>query len=185
MQSVELAQDGLEIKFYATNSEHSNEYGLKSVKPLFFKYLFVEVNKRNRGNGTQLLKMIDEYAEKNNYDLIFGRIPISAEFTKDNRISLFSDIEMIKNWLHKNGYSINTMNDDFYKSIKKEKPLKSFNGIGFNNCLELGKYEVTTEIKIKSFTKLSEAKLFYDESKGEKHIWDLVKNELVDAFYYK
>jgi hypothetical protein len=185
MQVVELEQDGLEIKFYQTTSEHSNEYGLKSVKPLFLEHLFVEINKRNRCNGTQLLKMIDEYAEKNNYDLIFGRIPISAEFTKDNRISLFSDIEMIKNWLHKNGYSINTMNDDFYKSIKKEKPLKHIEGCGFHYLQDDWEFEVITESERKVFSNKIEAINFYNRAKGEKSFYDSIQNELVDAYYYK
>jgi len=185
MQSVELEQDGLEIKFYETNSEHSNEYGLKSVKPLFLKHIFVDAQKRNRGNGTQLLKMIDEYTEKNNYDLIFGRIPISAEFTKDNRISLFSDIEMIKNWLHKNGYSVNTNNDDFHKLIKKPKPLKHIEGCGFHYLHDDWEFEVITELERKVFSNRTEAINFYNRAKGEKSFYDSIHNELVDAYYYK
>jgi GNAT superfamily N-acetyltransferase len=183
MQSVELEHAGLEIKFYESTSEHAQEYGFKASKPIFFKHLLVDKTKRNRGNGKGLLKMVEEYAEKNNCDLIFGHIPNDAEFTKDSRISFFSDIEMIKNWLHKNGYAIIPENNDFHKVLKTEKPLKFYGGIGFNNCIESGTYQVITEIQQKIFTKLSEAKSFYNEAKGEKAIWDYDKNELIDSRY--
>jgi GNAT superfamily N-acetyltransferase len=78
MQSVELKHEGLEIKFYETTIEHAKSYGLKASKPIFLNHLLVDVNKRNRGNGKALLNMIQEYAEKNNFDLIFGHIPNDA-----------------------------------------------------------------------------------------------------------
>jgi GNAT superfamily N-acetyltransferase len=185
MQSVELEHAGLEIKFYESTSEHAKEYGLKASKPIFFKHLSVDKNKRNRGNGKGLLNIIEEYAEKNDVDLIFGHIPNNAEFTKDSRLTFFSDVEMIKNWFHNNGYAINTDNNDFHKVIKKEKPLRTYSGIGFKNCSESGTYQVCTEIEQKIFKKLSEAKSFYDEAKGEKAIWDYDKDELLDARYRK
>jgi hypothetical protein len=61
--------------------------------------------------------MIQEYAEKNNFDLIFGHIPNDAEFTKDERVCFFSYIEMIKNMLFINGYAINSENNDFHKVL--------------------------------------------------------------------
>ena len=185
MKSIELEHEGLEIKFYESTSEHAKEYGLKASKTIFFKHISVDKRKRNRGNGKGLLKMVQEYAEKNNFDLIFGHIPNDAEFTKDSRFTIFSDIEMIKNWLHNNGYAINIENNDFHKVIKKEKPLRTYNGIGFKNCSESGTFQVITEIQQKIFTKLSEAKSFYDEAKGEKAIWDYDKDELLDARYRK
>jgi GNAT superfamily N-acetyltransferase len=183
MQSVELQHEGLEIKFYETTPEHAREYGFNVSKPIFFKHLLVDINKRNRGNGKALLDMVQEYAEKNNYDLIFGYIPNDAEFTKDDRKSFFSDIEMIKNWLFRNGYAINPENNDFHKVLKIQKPLKFYGGIGFSNCSELGNFEVTTELEKRKFTKLSEAKLYYETIKGEKSIWDLGNDELIDAWY--
>jgi GNAT superfamily N-acetyltransferase len=183
MQSVELEHEGLEIKFYETTSEHAKEYGLKASKPIYFKHLSVDTNKRNRGNGKALLKMVEEYAEKNNCDLIFGNVPNDAEFTKDERVSFFSDIEMIKNWLFRNGYAINPDNNDFHKVLKTQKPLKFYGGIGFSNCSELGVYEITTEFEKRKFTKLSDARMFYETIKGEKSIWDLDKDELVDSWY--
>jgi hypothetical protein len=185
MKSVELAHDGLEITFYETTSEHSSQYGLKASKPIFFKHLLVEKYKRNRGNGNALLKMIEEYAENNNFDLIFGHIPQTAEFSKDSRICFFSDIEMIKNWLFRNGYSITPDNNDFYKIVKLEKPLKSYGGIGFNKCSEKANYSVNTEFEIKKFSNLSDAKSYYEKTKGEKAIWNLDIDELVDAWYRK
>lgn len=185
MQSVEIEHAGLEIKFHLTTTEHAKEYGLNASKPIFLNHLLVDNKKRNRGNGKGLLRIVQEYAEKNDVDVIFGHIPNNAEFTKDSRLTFFSDAEMIKNWLHNNGYAINPHNNDFHKVIKVEKPLKLYNGIGFKNCLESGKYEVTTEFEIKVFTKFSEAKSFYDEAKGEKAIWDLLKYELLDARYRK
>ena len=186
MKSVELEHAGFEIKFYETTTEQAKEYGLKASKPIFFKHLLVDEKKRNTGNGKQLLKMVEEYAENNNCDLIFGHIPNDAQFTKDStRLNFFTETEMIKNWLHDNGYAINTDNYHFHKVIKKEKPLRTYSGIGFNNCTESGTYQVFTEIQTKIFTKLSEAKSFYNESNGEKAIWDYDKNELLDARYRK
>jgi GNAT superfamily N-acetyltransferase len=186
MKSVELEHAGFEIKFYETTTEQAKEYGLKASKPIFFKHLLVDEKKRNTGNGKQLLKMVEEYAENNNCDLIFGHIPNDAQFTKDaTRLNFFTETEMIKNWLHDNGYAINTDNYHFHKVIKKEKPLRTYSGIGFNNCTESGTYQVFTEIQTKIFTKLSEAKSFYNESNGEKAIWDYDNNELLDARYRK
>jgi GNAT superfamily N-acetyltransferase len=183
MQSVELEHAELEIKFYETTTEHAKEYGLKSSKPIFLKHLFIEKSRRNNGSGKELIKMVEEYAVKNNYDLIFGHIPQNADFSKDSRICFFSDIEMIKNWLFRKGYSICPNNNDFYKVIKLEKPLKSYRGIGFTNCSENGNYSVNTELEIKKFSKLSDAKSFYEKIKGEKAIWNLDIDELIDAWY--
>jgi GNAT superfamily N-acetyltransferase len=183
MKSVELEHEGLEIKFYETTTEHAQIHGLKASKPIFFNHLLVDEKKRNRGNGKGLLKMLEEYAEKNNCDLIFGHIPNDAEFSKDSRMSFFSDIEMIKNWLHKNGYAIIPENNDFHKVIKLEKPLKYYGGIGFKNCAEIGNYSVNTELVIKKFSKLSDAKVYYETVKGEKSIWNLDIDELVDSRY--
>jgi hypothetical protein len=128
--------------------------------------------------------MVEEYAQKNNCDLIFGHIPNDAEFTKDStRLNFFTETEMIKNWLHKNGYAINTDNNDFHKVIKLQKPLKLYHGIGFKNCSENGNYSVNTELLIKKFTKLSDAKSYFESIKCEKSMWDLDADKLVDAWY--
>ena len=186
MKSVELEHAGLEIKFYESTTEHAKEYGLKSTKPIFFKHLLIDREKRNRGNGKALLKMVEEYAEKNNCDLIFGHIPNDAEITKDNRTGYFTeftDIDLIKHWLFRNGYSVNRENNDFHKVLKIQKPLRFYGGIGYSNCSELGVYEITTEFEKRKFNKLSDAKVYYNTIKGEKAIWDLDNNELIDSRY--
>ena len=183
MKSVELEHEGLEIKFYETTSEQAKELGFKASKPLLLKHISVDKIKRNRGNGKALLEMIQEYAEKNKCDLIMCSISQDAEFTKDETVCFLPDVEIIKWWLHRNGYAINPDNNDFHKVIKLEKPLKFYGGIGFNNCAEIGNYSVSTELSIKKFSKLSEAKLFYETVKGEKSIWNLDIDELIDSRY--
>lgn len=182
MQSVELEHEGLEIKFYFTTPEHAKEYGFNALKPIFLQRLCVEWKKRNRGNGKALLSMVQEYIEKNNVDLIFGHIPNDAEFTKDSRTCFLSDIDMIKNWLFRNGYAINMDNNDFYQVIKTQKPLRYYGGIGFLNCKEDCEYEVISESETKVFLNLSEAKLFYNSLKGEKSIYNSLTNELIDSW---
>lgn len=183
MQSVELEHEGLEIKFHEATIEQAQAEGFKSVKPISLNYLSVHRKKRNRGNGKALLNMVQEYAEKNNFDLIFGTIPNYAEFSRDERTCFFSDVDMIKDWLFRNGYSINADNNVFHKPIEIKKSCKYYGGIGFSNCNEHWEYEVITEHEKKVFLNLSEAKLFYNNVKGEKSIYDSITNELIDAWY--
>jgi hypothetical protein len=184
-QSLDIQHEGYTINCYETTSEHAKEYGVISKKPLFLKNLFVSNNKRNKGNGKAILELIKEYAIKHKFDLIFGHIPQDAEFSKDERENYFSEREIIKYWLHNNGYAINEDNFDFHKVLLIEKPLRYFGGVGFSNCSEIARYEVTTEIEKKKFNKLSDAKLFYQNVKGEKAIWNLDIDELVDSWYRK
>jgi GNAT superfamily N-acetyltransferase len=183
MKSLEIEHKGFSLKLYFTKSEHAKEYGLKAKNPIFLSELFVEKAKRNQGNGKQLLTIIENYANENNADLIFGNIPNDAEFSKDKRFTNFSDVEMIKNWLHKNGYSLCPDNNDFYKVIRQKDKLKYYGGIGFNVSSEIGNFEVITEYEKLKFSKLTEAKEFYHKLKGEKSIWDLQRDELLDAWY--
>jgi len=183
MKSLEIEHEGFSVKLHFTTSEHIKEYGLKSKNPIFLKEVFVEKEKRNQGNGKQLLSIIENYANENGADLIFGHIPFDAEFSKDKRFTNFSDVEMIKNWLHKNGYSLCPDNNDFYKVIPQKDKLKYYGGIGFNVSSEIGNFEVITEYDKTKFSKLSEAKEHYLKIKGEKSIWDLQKDELLDAWY--
>lgn len=183
MKSLEIEHKGFSVKLYFTTSEHAIQYGYKSKNPIFIKELFVEKEKRNQGNGKELLLIIEKYAKDNGADLIFGSIPNDASFTKDSRINFFSDVDMIKNWLHRKGYEICVGNNDFYKFIAPKEKLKYYGGIGFNNSAEIGNFEVITEYQKTKFTKLSEAKEFYLNQKGEKSIWDLQKDELLDAWY--
>ena len=183
MKSLEIEHQGFSVKLYFTTSEHAMEYGLKAKNPIYLKELFVEKEKRNKTNGKELLAIIEKYANDNGADLIFGNIPNDAQFTKDSRITTFSDIEMIKNWLHNKGYSLCPNNNDFYKVIVQKDKLRYYGGVGFNLSTEIGSYEVITEYDKIKFNKLSEAKEYYHKVKGEKSIWDMQRDELLDAWY--
>jgi GNAT superfamily N-acetyltransferase len=183
MEQKELEYEGFVIKCYVSESNHSKQYGIESLKPLYLKEIYVDVNKRNKGYGKELINMVEEFANSHNCDLIFGNIPQNADFSKDERVTTFSDVEMIKNWLFKLGYNINSDNNDFHKIIKNKKPLRYYGGVGFNNLKEHGKYEVINEISTKKFDKLSEAKEYYHSVKGEKAIWDLTNDTMLDAWY--
>jgi len=76
------------------------------------------------------------------------------------------DIEMIKNWLHKNGYSLCPDNNDFHKVITQKDKLKYYGGIGFNISYEIGNFEIITEYENIKFSKLSLAKEHYLKIKG-------------------
>lgn len=182
MQSLELKHEGLEFTFNEANTEQAKKYGFNALKPALLNHLSVDRKKRNRSNGTALLNMIQEYAEKFNCDLIFGTIPNDAEFTRDERHCFFSDVDMIKNWLFRNGYSVNQDNNDFHKVLKIQKPLRYYGGIGFSKCNEDWEYEVITESETKVFFSLSKAKIFYESVKGEKSIYDSLTNELIDSW---
>jgi len=166
MKSLEIEHKGFSVKFYFTTSEHAKEYGLKSKNPIFLKEIFVEKEKRNQGNGKELLTIIENYGNENGADLIFGNIPNDSQFSKDERFTTFSDIEMIKNWLHKNGYSLCPDNNDFHKVITQKDKLKYYGGIGFNISYEIGNFEIITEYENIKFSKLSLAKEHYLKIKG-------------------
>jgi hypothetical protein len=185
MLSIDIQHEGYSIQCYETTIEHAKHLGLICKKPLYLKSIVVHSEKRNQGNGKAILNLIEEFGLKNKCDLIFGHIPQEAEFNKDERATYFSDRELIKYWLHNNGYAINGDDFDFHKVLKIQKPLFYYGGIGFNNCSEIGTYEVKTELETKRFSKLSDAKFFYESLKGEKAIWNLDLNELVDAWYRK
>lgn len=112
-----IENDLFNLKFYKTTPEHAEEYGIVSNNPIYVYHFFVSENSRLKGIGKQVLKYIENYAEKNENDLIFGHINNNAEFTKDDRKTFFSDIDMIKNWLHNKGYAVNEDNNDFHKII--------------------------------------------------------------------
>lgn len=96
----------LDLEFYPTSVEHAKKYGIKkSTAPLFLYKLFVEEEYRLSGIGKKALEYIDEYAKENKHDIVFGHIP-------DN-----CDIDLIKNWLSRNGYLLN--NNDFHKVVKQ------------------------------------------------------------------
>ena len=107
----------IDLKIYDTEKKHASIYGLDSDKPLFIESFCIDENERLKGIGKTMLEYIDEYAINNGNDLIFGHINRKSSFNKDERQTTFSDVEMIKYWLHRNGYSINENNNDFHKVV--------------------------------------------------------------------
>jgi hypothetical protein len=121
MKVETLIKKGIvKLEMYRSVTEHTNEYGIEAVNPLFIKHLSIEESHRLKGIGNKVIKYLDDYAEKNEHDVIFGHITQKAEFTKDDRETFFCDTDMIKNWLHSKGYAIQTHNNDFHKVMKKD-----------------------------------------------------------------
>jgi len=122
MKVETLIKKGIvKLEMYGSVTEHTNEYGIEAVNPLFIKHLSIEESHRLKGIGNKVIKYLDDYAEKNEHDVIFGHITQKAEFTKDDRETFFCDTDMIKNWLHSKGYAIQTHNNDFHKVMKNDK----------------------------------------------------------------
>ena len=114
----DLIGEGIvDLKMYDTTPEHAKEYGLQSINPLYIQTICVSEPKRLKGLGKKVLAYIEKYAIENGHDVVFGHITQKAKFTKDERETFFCDIDMIKNWLHSNGYAINDNNNDFHKVI--------------------------------------------------------------------
>ena len=105
------------LKFYQTTPTHAKEYGIKCKNPIYLETLYISKENRLKGLGKKTLKYLDEYCKKNGNDVIFGHISNKAEFTKDERTNYFSDVDLVKYWLHDNGYAINDDNNDFHKVI--------------------------------------------------------------------
>ena len=124
MKVETLIKKGIvKLEMYCSVTEHTNEYGIEAVNPLFIKHLSIEESHRLKGIGNKVIKYLDDYAEKNEHDVIFGHITQKAEFTKDNRTGYFTeftDIDWIKHWLFRKGYAIQTHNNDFHKVMKKD-----------------------------------------------------------------
>jgi hypothetical protein len=121
MKVETLIKKGIvKLEMYGSVTEHTNEYGIEAVNPLFIKHLSIAESHRLKGIGNKLIEYLDDYAEKNEHDVIFGHITQKAEFTKDDRETFFCDTDMIKNWLHSKGYAIQTHNNDFHKVMKKD-----------------------------------------------------------------
>lgn len=181
--TIDINDFGYNIRAYETTPDHAKKYGLTCKKPLFIQSVFLIEEKRNQGNGKQVLSMIEEYAIKNNVDLIFGHIDNDAIITVGERQGVLSDREIIRNWLHSIGYAVNQDNFDYHKPLLNKKNLKYFGGIGFKNCVANQTYEVKTEFETKRFSNITDAKSFYDSIDGEKSVWNITIDELVDAWY--
>ena len=97
----------VDLKMYDTTPEHAREYGLDSLKPLYIQTIFVDNDSRLRGIGKKVLAYIDEYANKNGNDVVFGHITQKGE----------PSVDAIKMMLRKNGYSTIEGNNDFYKYV--------------------------------------------------------------------
>jgi GNAT superfamily N-acetyltransferase len=113
-----LINEGIvELKFHETTPEHAKEYGIKAANPIYVETLFVSENSRLKGIGKQVLLYLEDYAKKNGNDVIFGHINNKAKFTRDNRATTFCDVDIIRYWLHDNGYAVNDDNNDFHKLL--------------------------------------------------------------------
>ena len=119
----------VELKMFDTKPEHAKEYGFDVKKPLYVQSICITENERLKGIGKKVLDYIDDYAVSNGNDLIFGHITQKASFTKDSRQSALCDIDLIKEFLMKGGYSTIKGNNDFYKIIKTNPDIR-FDGGG-------------------------------------------------------
>ena len=93
-----------------TSVEHSNIYGLTAKNPLFVTHICL-------GEGIDnpdTLNIIEEYAKKNNNDLIFGHL---GSFVKD-----YFYIHKLRKWLEGKGYNFAPNTTDFYKHIPTNLP---------------------------------------------------------------
>lgn len=106
----------IELNFYRTTPDHALEYGIEAKNPLYLKNFYVTKSERLKGIGKKMLKYLDDYAIENGNDVIFGYINQKATFTK-NKETIFNDTQLIKNWLHDNGYAVNDDNNDFHKVV--------------------------------------------------------------------
>ena len=124
MKVETLIKKGIvKLEMYRSVTEHTNEYGIEAVNPLFIKHLSIKESHRLKGIGNKVIKYLDDYAEKNEHDVIFGHISKNATMKKDNRTGYFTeftDIDWIKHWLFRKGYAIQTHNNDFHKVMKKD-----------------------------------------------------------------
>jgi GNAT superfamily N-acetyltransferase len=162
----------LKLNFYETTPEHAKEFGIEAKKPLYVKNLCVSENERLKGIGKKVLNYLEDYARKNHNDVIFGYVATKASFTKDSRQSFFCDVDMIKNWLHNNGYAINEENNDFHKVVKYADGSNTFDGNNPDIRFEQGG-EISEDDKIyKEWTELvnmsaSELKAFMKTDEGK------------------
>lgn len=130
----------LDLNFYPTNSEHAKEYGIKAKNPLFIQNLTVK--------ESDSLKNLDEYAKNNGHDVIFGHIIQKAKSSKEKQKSFLSDVEMIKNWLHNNGYSINQDNNDFHKILTDKQDSVTMDIPLLIRTLELAREDVKSDAEL-------------------------------------
>ena len=115
-----LIEKGIvELIFHETTPKHAEIYGLTAEKPLYIQTLYVKDDKRLKGIGEKVLHYIDSIAKQNGNDVIFGHINQKSTFIKDEK-QKFNDVDMVKSWLHNNGYLLNEDNNDFHKVVTFE-----------------------------------------------------------------
>ena len=69
MKVETLIKKGIvKLEMYRSVTEHTNEYGIEAVNPLFIKHLSIEESHRLKGIGNKVIKYLDDYAEKNEHD---------------------------------------------------------------------------------------------------------------------
>jgi GNAT superfamily N-acetyltransferase len=113
-------QGVLQLEIYPTSPEHSKEYGIEAVSPLYIKNIFIDKDHRLKSIGSKVIEHIEEYAKQNGHDVIFGYISEKAILTQDNRTGYFAeltDVDLIKQWLNRKGYVVTKENNDFYKKL--------------------------------------------------------------------
>ena len=118
--SVErLISEGIvDLKMYDTTNEHSKLYGFDAKNPLYIQSIIVAKEHRNKGIGSKVMKYINDYAKKNEHDLIFGHITQKAQ----------PNIDVIKSMMVKSGFNTCEGNNDFYKQIYADGGLIAPNG---------------------------------------------------------
>lgn len=146
-----LIEKGIvDLKFYETTTKHAKEYRVEAKKPLYVQNLYINEKERLKGIGKETLEYLNDYAKKNGNDVIFGYIAEKVEFTKDSKKSFNSNVQSIKDWLHKNGYVVNNESNDFHKIVNKNidptkrlPKMKTGGNIEDENIFELTNYIVT------------------------------------------
>ncbi len=115
-------ESGIEIKAYQTSPEHAKEYGLQANNPLYVQKVFINPDQRNQGKGKEALRMIEEFARKNNNDVVFGHIADNVQFSSGpDRMGYYEDMTLAKKWLRSKGYTVSVGNNDFHKVVKFEE----------------------------------------------------------------
>ena len=109
-----LVKDG-NLIFSKTKKQHSDIYGIDSDNPLFIQHLCIDTNKREKGLGKKVIDHIEDYAIRNNHDLIFGHITAKSKYGKKD----ICDAEKVKSWMVDKGYNIAPNTNDFYKKLPK------------------------------------------------------------------
>tara|TARA_R110000787_G_scaffold280595_1_gene391394 strand:- start:26 stop:2182 length:2157 start_codon:yes stop_codon:yes gene_type:complete len=134
-----LIKDG-NLIFSKTKKEHSDIYGIDSNNPLFIQHLCIDTNKREKGLGKKVIDHIEDYAIRNNHDLIFGHISIKSKYGKKD----ICDAEKVKSWMIDKGYNIAPDTNDFYKKLSKGGEIIEINEDGSN--LPKSLYELFGEL---------------------------------------